>query len=237
MATYSEYMVYVLEGDVYARQAITSYLSWDRRTRVIGATGDINTLLACADNDPAVQRLDAIIVDTGLAQGDEMRFRRLVKLVQQAVPGASLICLGRDAMREADFARIAKHLGAAAYLTREAVEAGIAPALHFAMGHHFTITADLGRQGIRGTVLPGRRHYPRLTRRLEQALQLCVVEGLPADLAAQEMGVSTSTVRSYIKEGYRILEAHDDTVFPETISPAERAFLRYTALEQQSVLV
>ena len=45
------------------------------------------------------------------------------------------------------------------------------------------------------------------------------------------MGVSTSTVRSYIKEGYRIMEAHDDTKYPDTMSPAERAFLRYTALE------
>ncbi|HPV07342.1 MAG TPA: hypothetical protein PLD57_09725, partial [Aggregatilineales bacterium] len=46
------------------------------------------------------------------------------------------------------------------------------------------------------------------------------------------MGVSVSTVRSYIKEGYRILEAEDDTIYPMDASPAERAFLRYTMLDQ-----
>jgi hypothetical protein len=42
-------------------------------------------------------------------------------------------------------------------------------------------------------------------------------------------------VRSYIKEGYRILEAEDDTVYPPEVSPAERAFLRYSALDQRTL--
>jgi DNA-binding transcriptional MerR regulator len=54
---------------------------------------------------------------------------------------------------------------------------------------------------------------------------------MPAEIAADEMGVSTSTIRSYIKEGYRILEAEGDEGYPIYMSPAERAFLRLSALD------
>lgn len=54
---------------------------------------------------------------------------------------------------------------------------------------------------------------------------------MPAQLAADEMGISLNTVRSYIKEGYRILEAYDDTTYPDEMSPAERAFMRLTSLD------
>ena len=36
------------------------------------------------------------------------------------------------------------------------------------------------------------------------------------------MGISPHTVRSYIKEGYRILETYDDVVYPPDLSPQER---------------
>jgi hypothetical protein len=55
---------------------------------------------------------------------------------------------------------------------------------------------------------------------------------MPAQLAADEMGISPHTIRSYVKEGYRILEAHDETDYPEEMGPLERAFMRFTALDQ-----
>jgi hypothetical protein len=56
---------------------------------------------------------------------------------------------------------------------------------------------------------------------------------MSAELAADEMGISPHTVRSYIKEGYRILEAYDDTIYPPDMSPQERAFMRFTALVKE----
>jgi predicted site-specific integrase-resolvase len=58
-----------------------------------------------------------------------------------------------------------------------------------------------------------------------------VLDGLPAEVAADEMGVSTNTIRSYVKEGYRILEAEDGRHYPWTMSPMERAFLRINSLD------
>lgn len=229
--------IFVIERDIYARQAIISYLSWDRRTRVVGKAATLHEMFREQKEDPALTRLDAVILDTSLA-ADAEALAGLVKLIQHHEVGAAVVCLTHQA--EAAGALAARDAGARAYLMREQVGVGLASAVRYALSHDFVVTHETARllRSTRGngdrsiSVLPERRSYPRLTERIEQALWLCVVEGLPAERAAEEMGVSTSTVRSYIKEGYRILEAGDDTVYPPSVSPAERAFLRYTALEQ-----
>ena len=106
-------------------------------------------------------------------------------------------------------------------------------------GFDFVVTASVKRRGRTSSSRLFRwrrccrRQHPELTQRIRRALQLCVVEGMSAELAADEMGLSPHTVRSYIKEGYRILETYDDTVYPPDMSPQERAFMRFTALEDR----
>lgn len=226
----------VIERDIYARQAITSYLSWDRRTRVVEAFSAPHELLAAIKADPALARLDAVMLDTSLAANAET-LTGLIKTINSHLPEADVICLSHDT--NAEMALAAARAGARGYLEREEVGIGLASAVRFIVWHLFVVTENVARTLANSsysidfayTPLPERRSYPRLTHRIEQALLLCVVEGLPAERAAEEMGVSVSTVRSYIKEGYRILEAEDETVYPAQISPAERAFLRYSALE------
>src|SRR5690606_11242778 len=93
-------------------------------------------------------------------------------------------------------------------------------AIVFALNHDFIVSPGLGRlhsanpQVFHATILPRQREYPELTDRIRQAIELCVVKGMPAHLAADEMGISLHTIRSYIKEGYRILEAYDETKYP-----------------------
>jgi hypothetical protein len=77
------------------------------------------------------------------------------------------------------------------------------------------------------------RKFPELTDRIRQAIKLCVVEGMPAHLAADEMGISLHTIRGYIKEGYRILEAYDETEYPLDMTPQERAFMRFTGFAEE----
>ncbi len=226
--------LFVIEGDIYARQAIVSYLSWDRRTRVVGKAASPHEMIAAMREDPSLTRLDAVILDSGLA-ADSQGLAALVRLILNHVPKAAVICLAHVA--DADMALAAGQAGAAAYLLREEVGVGLAGAVNFVVDCRYVVSqsvacllehADLGSLQI--VTLPERRQYPRLTQRIEEALWLCVIEGLPAELAAEAMGVSTNTVRSYVKEGYRILEACDDTVYPANMSPAERAFLRFSAL-------
>ncbi len=230
--------VFVIERDIYARQSIVGYLSWDRRTRVVGAAGDPREMIAVLGERPKAARLDAVTLDVGSAS-QAAELRGLIESIRHDLPQTAIICLSSSA--DAEGAVAASQAGARAYLVRESVGPGIAGAVHFALQHSFVITHDI-QTALRirsmgslaeAAVLPSLRRYDRLTPRIEQALRLCVLEGLPAELAAEEMGVSTSTVRSYIKEGYRILESQDDMAYPPTISPAERAFLRITALDMK----
>ncbi|NJL94171.1 MAG: hypothetical protein HC915_10815 [Anaerolineae bacterium] len=99
----------------------------------------------------------------------------------------------------------------------------------------FVITPHLKLSFPEATLLPDTRSYPELTDRIRQALLLCVIEGMSAELAADEMGLSPHTIRTYIKEGYSILEAADKTHYPANLSPQEKAFMRLTALELSSL--
>ena len=241
MARQPAIRVYIIERDIYARQAIASYLSWDRHTRVVGRASSPHGLLAALRDDPSLARLDAIVLDNSLAATPD-RLATLIKLLQHHAPQAAVICLAHHPNVEC--ALSAQHAGARAFYTREQVGIGLASGVRFALAHLFSVTENAFDELVEAEcdlrdvdMLPERRTYPRLTQRIEEALWLCVVEGLPAERAAEEMGVSTSTVRSYIKEGYRILEAADDTIYPATMSPSERAFLRYSAIELPEHLV
>lgn len=228
--------IYIIESDIYARQAIASYLSWDRRTRVVGSVSSPYEMIADIRENEDLKRIDVVVLDANLAAAPA-GLAALIRLISHHAPEASVICLAHSIPPET--VTSVRKAGARALLSREQVGIGLASAVYFSLWHQFVITQDLAVLVEQSgewinppiTILPERRTYSRLTQRIEQAIWLCVVEGLPAERAAEEMGVSTSTIRSYIKEGYRILEADDDTIYPPSISPAERAFLRYSALE------
>ena len=157
-------------------QAITSYLSWDRRTKVIGSADNVEGMLITIQTDPTMDRLDVVILDTRLAE-NKYELVNMITRIQDALQHAQVICLGHEAESEIDFVNVAQEAGATAYFIREHVGAGIANAVRFALVRQFTVTDDLAMVGV-SAVLPSRRNYPRLTRRIDQAIRLCVVEGL-----------------------------------------------------------
>lgn len=237
MVEHCDVTVFVLERDIYACQAIVSYLSWDRRTHVIGRANALDEMLVWLDTDDWRVIPDVIIVDTNLGPS-ETGLDKIIRAIRQRLPRSSVICLAHQP--DAFLAIAAARSGSCAYLVRSEVGVALASAVCFTLQYPFVVTHDVmltlagqtGKCPVTVEVLPARRRHPHLTQRLEQALSLCVIEGLPAEVAAEEMGVSTSTVRSYIKEVYRILEAEDDSPCPPTVSPAERAFMRYSALDE-----
>ncbi len=230
--------VFIGEQDFYARQMIAGYLSRDRRTRVAGSASTVPELIARIAA-PAAPAPDAILLDESLVR-EGAALPAAIRVILHHAAGAAVICLTN--CPDAQLVLAMQQAGAAACLTRGIVGAGLACAVVYTLQENrFLVTHDVagaieihhGNATYR--ILPARRQYTRLTPRIEQALWLCVVEGLPADLAAAEMGVSTSTIRSYIKEGYRILEAENDGRFPPSLSPAERAYLCITALEGAAI--
>lgn len=226
--------VALMDSDIYALQAINSYLAWDRRTRVVARFDSPERFQGWLDEAPEAELPDVTLYEVDWPPDLDTLSAALRRLGGRA---GKVVCMSARANRDRILA--ASQTGAAGYLVKSDVRIGIGGAVVQAAHHPHVISASaaeaLGDNPEaafpQAEVLAGLRHYPGLTERVEQALRLCVIEGMPADLAADEMGVSPHTVRSYVKEGYRILEAHDDTQFPVFMSPQERAFMRFTALE------
>lgn len=227
--------VALYDSDFYALQALNSYLAWDRRTRVIYSTMDVQALIETLQRLPYAEKPDVLVMDADHAGGSQALLN-LINRLRRLVEKLTIICLGQTP--QADLLDAAAEGGARAFLLKQDVQLQITWAIIYALEHGFTITQNLTRQAQesfqskvrQAAVLPSQRHYPEMTDRIRQAIKLCVIEGMPAHLAADEMGISLHTVRGYIKEGYRILEAYDETQYPSDMTPQERAFMRFTAL-------
>lgn len=227
--------VLVLDTDFYALQAVNSYLAWDRRTRVTYLAESRDDMWAYIKKTPIAELPDVIIMDVAhIEQPDEL-YAELQRLLL-AVPNVRILCLTQFVdPRKVD---AAANAGAVAYLLKQEARLKIAWALVYSLDHDFLVTFGVARacrdlfntRVFHAAILPEQREYPELTDRIRQAIKLCVVEGMPAHLAADEMGISLHTIRGYIKEGYRILEAYDETEYPVDMTPQERAFMRFTAL-------
>jgi DNA-binding NarL/FixJ family response regulator len=225
--------VLLLDSDYYALQAINGYLAWDRRTRVTFMAESIEVMWMYLDRTPAPELPDVIVLDADHMGGPAALAEQLNRL-RARMPEVIIVCLAQ--MLDADVIGAAVRAGARAYLLKAEVRLQIAWAIVYALEHRLLVTpgvADTAARFMRPGqgepgILPARRAYPELTDRIRQAIELCVVKGMPAHLAADEMGISLHTIRSYIKEGYRILEAYDGTEYPTDMSPQERAFMRLT---------
>lgn len=237
MAPRTNLKVLVLDTDFYARQAINSYLAWDRRTRVVHLADTLESVREYVRAVDESEWPDVVLLDAQAAS-TPAELARLVSEIEQTIPHVMTLVLDRklnlETLHTCELAQVN------GYLLRDELRIRIASAIIWAQDHDFVVTQSVkealrdefeGRL-FRAAVVPERREYPTLTARVRQALQLCVVEGMSAELAADEMGISPHTVRGYVKEGYRILEAFDDTIYPPDMSPQEKAFMRFTALAE-----
>lgn len=229
--------VFIYDPDIYGRYAINSYLAWDRRTRVVGMAENTEEIFEWLAHHAEAEWPDIFILDTyELHQPDAIA--ALIERIRSMIKDAFITIMDRHVTPE--LACVALEAGARAYYIRNDMGLQIAWALVWGQDHTFSMTSSFAEYVHRtndpcfqeAALVPDKREYPELTDRIREAIQLCVVEGMSADLAADEMGVSTHTIRSYVKEGYRILESYDTNMeYPPEMSAQERAFMRYTAIE------
>ena len=226
----SNLKVFVVDVDIYARLAISTYLGWDRRTRVTQQFSSLQELEAHLSEIPFAELPDTILVD-GLLLPTAKDVHRSVEKIYSYHPEVDILVLAHEA--HIPVGQAARKAGGNGYLIREEIGLGISWLVVWARkhGYPFVITPSLEAHFADAVILPSAREYPDLTERIRQALLLCVIEGMSAELAADEMGLSPHTIRTYIKEGYSILEAGDKTEYPPYLSPQEKAFMRFTALQ------
>lgn len=230
--------VMIMDTDFYAMMAINSYLAWDRRTRVTNMSDSPEAMWAYIDRTPLAELPNVIVLDADHWRDNPSGLYDIIKRLQERIQGVKVLCLGR--MVEPALVEAAADAGARGYLIKGDVRLQIAWAIVYSLRHDFIITSSIAKatEGafhpriFRARRLPEQRDYPELTDRIRQAIRLCVVEGMPAHLAADEMGISLHTIRGYIKEGYRIMEAYDEQEYPVDMTPQEKAFMRFTAFAE-----
>lgn len=230
--------VVILDTDYYAMQSINGYLAWDRRTRVTYMTTDFDDFWHYMRDTAIAELPDVLILDVDHL-GDLDHVEKILDDIRNFVPHAMIICLSQT--NSPKLVEIVAESTARAFLLKHEVGMQLAWAVVFALKHDFIITPGVSRmlkdtqvqRVYEAAVLPEQRKYPEMTDRIRQAIRLCVIEGMPAHLAADEMGISLHTIRGYIKEGYRILESYDQHEYPTDMTPQERAFMRFTALSNE----
>jgi DNA-binding NarL/FixJ family response regulator len=231
--------VLIMDTDFYALQAVNSYLAWDRRTRVTNLSENLPEMWEHLQNTPLAELPDVVLLESDHL-GGAGALRDTLQRLKQRIEDVRIICLAQ--MADADLAEAAAEAGAMGFLLKGEVRLQIAWAIVFSLDHDFVVSAEVAkvcanrfnRRLFHATILPEMRKFPELTDRIRQAIKLCVVEGMPAHLAADEMGISLHTIRGYIKEGYRILEAYDETEYPLDMTPQERAFMRFTGFAEEN---
>jgi DNA-binding NarL/FixJ family response regulator len=229
--------VLIMDTDFYALQALNSYLAWDRRTRVTKLAESIEEMWAYIDDTPVAELPDVVLLDADHIGGTEALKSNIDRLCQK-IEAVTIICLSQFV--DPALVEVAANSPARAFMLKQEARLKIAWAIVYSLDHDFVVTAGVHKacqhlfnsRIFHAAILPDQREYPELTDRVRQAIQLCVIEGMPAHLAADEMGISLHTIRGYIKEGYRILEAYDNDEYPNDMTPQERAFMRFTALAE-----
>jgi len=234
--------VVVMDTDYYALQSVNGYLAWDRRTRVTFLTETVDELWKYLDRTPHAEQPDIVIID-GDHLGGATGLRTTLQKLRAKIDERMIVCLAQNA--DIKLIEVCAEYSARAYLLKGEVRAQIAWTVVYAhvLALDFIMTPSAARAAAASadprlraaTILPRRREYPELTGRVHQAMELCIIKGMPAQLAADEMGISLHTIRSYIKDGYRILEAYDETDYPRDMSPQERAFMRLTRFADDGV--
>ncbi|HLA45556.1 MAG TPA: sigma factor-like helix-turn-helix DNA-binding protein [Aggregatilineales bacterium] len=220
------YKVAVVEADFFAARAIASYLAWDRRTRMIKQLKSIEVLIDYLASTIEAELPDTILLDASILLRPQDVQESLARI--KVLCKAHVIVMSRYPIKE--IAQAVYESGGRGYVIREDVGLQVSWMVGWAREYPFVVTPASASLYPDAAVLPDGREFPELTDRVRQALMLCVVEGMSAELAADEMGLSPHTIRTYIKEGYSILEANDQMEYPTELSPQEKAFMRFTAL-------
>lgn len=207
--TIQQIKVFIIDDDFYVRQATTTLLTRDRRTKVIGTAGGLEEAFSALNElNP-----DVILLDLDFKHTDENGLDGIVHL-KKTHPRARILVFSASRSEEQIIAAI--RAGADGYIWKNDAAEGLGSAIQRANEGRFVVTEAVARSifgKISGllphqtTVMPKGKHYLDLTQRIEQVMKLFCIDGMSAPEIANLLVLSEFTVRGYIRTGYEILGA------------------------------
>ena len=204
--------VLVIDDDYYVREAITSLVTRDARTRLWGVSRSVPEALAMLEEDTGGPRPDVMLVDVRLAEGDRAGIEGIASL--RAACGASRI-LVTSVDDDDELVLAAVQAGADGFVSKNETADSVATALTRVAEGRFLLSRDLGARlvgriaelGSYAETLPRPLEAVGMTEAVRKTVYLYVVCGLSAQQVADELQVSLHTVNSRIKAAYAALGA------------------------------
>jgi DNA-binding NarL/FixJ family response regulator len=221
--------VLIVDDDYYVRQALTTLLSKDRRTQVLGEAASPEETIALVTKAKSRLQPDVVLLDVEYKQST-MTGIDAVREVRQQMPEVKILVFSMT--RDDDFILKAIQAGADGYLWKNEAAEGIASAVERVYEGRFVVTKSvaqliLGRvSNLRhkaAEIFPDSKKYLDLTRRVEETIRLFCIDGLSAVEIAEALHITENTVRGHIKTAYEILGA----------SSRSEAFQRLVAREDE----
>jgi len=204
--------VLVIDDDYYVREAITSLVTRDARTRLWGVSRSVPEALAMLAEHSRGPNPDVILVDVRLAEGDRAGIEGIAAL--RAASGTCRI-LVTSVDDDDELVLAAVQAGADGFVSKNETADSVATALTRVAEGRFLLSRDLGARlvgriaelGSYAETLPRPLEAVGMTEAVRKTVYLYVVCGLSAQQVADELQVSPHTVNSRIKAAYAALGA------------------------------
>lgn len=218
----------IVDDDFYAREALRSLLSRDRRTQVWDAVADVSEAIDALSSAAEATRPppDVILLDVRL-HGRERGGIDGMPALKAAAPSARVLVTSVCADRDVVIAALES--GADGYLWKNESAEGIADAVVRVSEGRLVLTRSIAEH-IAGTVahvaveaaevLPERRTVA-LTDSVRQTAYLHCVCGMSAREIADELQLSVNTVNSRMRTAYQVLGASSRREAFEVLVAAE----------------
>jgi DNA-binding NarL/FixJ family response regulator len=237
MFTYDPHIninVLLMDNDYFALQCVTSYLAMDRRTRVVCKAETLEAMWAFVQNEKEICKPRVIVLDADHC-GDADMLSTTLKRLHQLIHPLHTLCLSLH--RDEQLIAATVRGGASGFLIKSEVRYHIAWVVAGVLEGHFVISPGIERtklpQLVNKPVVICPREFPDLTPRQRQVLELTLLEGMPAKVVADELGIGYETVRGHIRDGNDVVKSYDNLVFPPQLSKEEQAFMRFTRPKSQ----
>src|SRR5690606_8034913 len=110
--------VLILDTDYYARQAINSYLAWDRRTRVVHLADTLESVVEYMERTPEIEWPDVVLLDADAAKTPDA-LAQLIARLEETIPDVMTLVLDREL--DLDMVSAVAQANADGYLLRSEV--------------------------------------------------------------------------------------------------------------------